>query len=61
MIKLYYLLGIHVFYKVVAVKKELLTEFQSFNLQGELNKECKKQRLRLVDSQQRHKKWRIWV
>ncbi len=48
MIKLYYLLGNHVFYKVVTVKKKLLTEFQSFNLQGELYKECKKTKATLI-------------
>lgn len=37
-----YLLGIHDFYKVVAIDKKQLTEFQSFNLRGELNKEGKR-------------------
>lgn len=36
-----YLLGIRDFYKVVAVDKKLHTEFQSFNLRGELNKDGK--------------------
>lgn len=34
-----YLLGIRDFYKVVAVDKKEITEFQSFNLRGELNKD----------------------
>lgn len=33
-----YLLGIRDFYKVVAIDKKQVTEFQSFNLRGELNK-----------------------
>ena len=37
-----YLLGIRDFYKVVAVDKKQLTEFQSFNFRGELNKDGKK-------------------
>ena len=48
MIKPSYLLGNHVFSKVVTVKKKLLTEFQSFNLQGELYKECKKTKATLI-------------
>lgn len=36
-----YLLGIRDFYKVVAIDKKQLTEFQSFNLRGELNKNGK--------------------
>ena len=36
-----YLLGIRDFYKVVAIDKKQITEFQSFNLRGELNKEGK--------------------
>lgn len=34
-----YLLGIRDFYKVVAIDKKEITEFQSFNLRGELNKD----------------------
>ena len=37
-----YLLGLRDFYKVVAIDKKQLTEFQSFNLRGELNKDGKK-------------------
>lgn len=37
-----YLLGVRDFYKVVAIDKKQLTEFQSFNLRGELNKAGKK-------------------
>lgn len=37
-----YLLGIRDFYKVVAVDKKRITEFQSFNLRGELNKNGRK-------------------
>ena len=37
-----YLLGIRDFYKVVAIDKKQVTEFQSFNLRGELNKDGKK-------------------
>ena len=36
-----YLLGIRDFYKVVAIDKKRITEFQSFNLRGELNKDGK--------------------
>jgi len=36
-----YLLGIRDFYKVVAIDKKRMTEFQSFNLRGELNKDGK--------------------
>lgn len=36
-----YLLGIRDFYKVVAIDKKKITEFQSFNLRGELNKDGK--------------------
>ena len=36
-----YLLGIKDFYKVVSVDRKHLTEFQSFNLRGELNKDGK--------------------
>ena len=34
-----YLLGIRDFYKVVAIDKKQLTEFQSFNLRRKLNKD----------------------
>lgn len=37
-----YLLGTRDFYKVVAVDNNMFTEFQSFNLRGELNKGGKK-------------------
>ena len=37
-----YLLGIRDFYKVVAIDRKRLTEFQPFNLRGELNKNGKK-------------------
>ena len=43
-----YLLGIRDFYKVVAIDKKLLTEFQSFNLRGELNKDSKKTKATLI-------------
>ncbi len=36
-----YLLGIRDFYKVVAIDKKQITEFQPFNLRGELNKDGK--------------------
>ena len=36
-----YLLGIRDFYKVVAIDNKRMTEFQSFNLRGELNKDGK--------------------
>ncbi len=36
-----YLLGIRDFYKVVAIDRKEITEFQSFNLRGELNKDGK--------------------
>lgn len=36
-----YLLGIRDFYKVVAIDNKKVTEFQSFNLRGELNKSGK--------------------
>ena len=39
-----YLLGIRDFYKVVAIDKKQITEFQSFNLRGELNKNGKKEK-----------------
>ncbi len=34
-----YLLGIRDFYKVVVIDKKKLTEFQPFNLRGDLNKD----------------------
>lgn len=37
-----YLLGTRDFYKVVAIDKKQITEFQSFNLRGELNKDGRK-------------------
>lgn len=43
-----YLLGIRDFYKVVAIDKKQLTEFQSFNLHGELNKDGKKTKATLI-------------
>lgn len=43
-----YLLGIRDFYKVVAIDKKQLTEFQSFNLRGELNKDGKKTKATLI-------------
>lgn len=43
-----YLLGIRDFYKVVAIDKKQLTEFQSFNLRGELNKDSKKTKATLI-------------
>lgn len=43
-----YLLGIRDFYKVVAVDKKQLTEFQSFNFRGELNKDGKKTKATLI-------------
>lgn len=43
-----YLLGIRDFYKVVAVDKKQLTEFQSFNLRGELNKDGKNSKATLL-------------
>lgn len=43
-----YLLGIRDFYKVVAVDKKQITEFQSFNLRGELNKDGKNTRATLL-------------
>ncbi len=43
-----YLLGIRDFYKVVAIDKRKLTEFQAFNLRGELNKNGKKTRATLI-------------
>lgn len=43
-----YLLGIRDFYKVVAIDKKQITEFQSFNLRGELNKNGKKEKATLL-------------
>lgn len=43
-----YLLGIRDFYKVVAIDKKQITEFQSFNLRGELNKEGKHTKATLI-------------
>lgn len=43
-----YLLGIRDFYKVVAIDKKQLTEFQSFNLRGELNKDGKRTKATLI-------------
>lgn len=43
-----YLLGIRDFYKVVAIDKKQLTEFQFFNLRGELNKDGKKTKATLI-------------
>lgn len=43
-----YLLGIRDFYKVVAVDKKQLTEFQSFNFRGELNKDGKKTKATII-------------
>ena len=39
-----YLLGVRDFYKVVAIDKKQITEFQPFNLRGELNKNGKHSR-----------------
>ena len=43
-----YLLGIRDFYKVVAIDKKQITEFQSFNLRGELNKDGKNIKATLI-------------
>lgn len=43
-----YLLGTRDFYKVVAIDKKKLTEFQSFNLRGELNKNGKSNKAKVV-------------
>ena len=43
-----YLLGVRDFYKVVAIDKNQITEFQSFNFQGELNKNGKKTKATLL-------------
>lgn len=42
-----YLLGIKDFYKVVAIDKKAMTEFQTFNLRGELNHNGKKNKATL--------------
>ena len=42
------MLGIRDFYKVVAVDRMRLTEFQSFNLRGELNRDGKKSKATIV-------------
>lgn len=43
-----YLLGIRDFYKVVAIDKKQITEFQSFNLRGELNKNGEKSNAKIL-------------
>ncbi len=43
-----YLLGTYDFYKVVAIDKDQITEFQSFNLRGELNKNSRKTKATLL-------------
>ncbi len=43
-----YLLGTRDFYKIVAIDKKQVTEFQSFNLRGELNKNGKKIKTTLI-------------
>ena len=43
-----YLLGVRDFYKVVAVDSKRVTEFQSFNLRGELNKDGKKNKATII-------------
>lgn len=43
-----YLLGIRDFYKVVAIDRKQLTEFQSFNLRGELNRDGKHSKATIV-------------
>lgn len=43
-----YLLGVRDFYKVVAIDKKQVTEFQSFNLRGELNKNGKNTKATLI-------------
>lgn len=42
------LLGVRDFYKVVAVDSKQVTEFQSFNLRGELNKDGKKNKATII-------------
>ena len=43
-----YLLGIKDFYKVVSVDRKQLTEVQAFNLRGELNKNGKKSKAKII-------------
>ena len=43
-----YLLGIKDFYKVVSIDKKQLTEVQSFNLRGELNKNGKDSKAKII-------------
>ena len=43
-----YLLGIRDFYKVVAIDNKQITEFQSFNLRGELNKNGRNSKATLI-------------
>ena len=43
-----YLLGIKDFYKVVSVDRKQLTEFQCFNLRGELNKNGRKCKAKVI-------------
>lgn len=43
-----YLLGIKDFYKVVSVDRKQLTEFQCFNLRGELNKNGEKSKAKIL-------------
>lgn len=43
-----YLLGVRDFYKVVAIDHKQMTEFQSFNLRGELNKDGKKNKATII-------------
>lgn len=43
-----YLLGIRDYYKVVAIDKKQITEFQSFKLRGGLNRDSKKTKTTLI-------------
>lgn len=43
-----YLLGTRDFYKVVAIDKKAVTEFQAFNLRGELNKNGKYNKAKII-------------
>lgn len=43
-----YLLGIRDFYKVVAIDNKQITEFQAFNLRGELNKNGKRAKSTII-------------
>ena len=43
-----YLLGIRDFYKVVAIDKKRITEFQSFNFRAELNKNGRKSKATIL-------------